>query len=46
MSVHSAGYSLETLHMTAAEREGEAFVTGAHDRGVCFDARLSFVPEP
>lgn len=32
--------------MTAAEREGEAFVTGAHDRGVCFDARLSFVPEP
>ena len=36
----------ETLHMTAAEREGEAFVTGAHDRGVCFDARLSFVPEP
>ena len=36
----------ETLHMTAAEREGEAFVTGAHDRGVCFDARLSFVPKP
>ena len=32
--------------MTAAQREGEAFVTGAHDRGVCFDAHLSFVPEP
>ena len=36
----------ETLHMTAALRDGEAFVTGAHTRGVCFDARLSFVPEP
>lgn len=36
----------ETLHMAAASGETEAFVAGTHDRGVCFEGRLTFAPAP
>lgn len=36
----------EVLHLTARAGEGEAFVAGCHDRGTCFEGRLTWTPEP
>lgn len=35
----------ENLHITALEKNGEAFVSASHERGRCFDASLTFAEE-